>query len=159
MDPHCKDGEVVSGIIYDDAVKMRPAPVWRSCFATPSTPRPKKTFNRTPEKPLLKKDPKRPRSPRSPKSPKPDEGGHQKSCRCCQLQQPLGLRFRSNIRQSKLYKSFEGYYCPTAVDGTGAPFYARRGCFRLSLSLRPRKTLTLLHPTPNPEALKARRPN
>ncbi|CAE7378765.1 NEK5 [Symbiodinium natans] len=67
MDPHCKDGEVVSGIIYDDAVKMR----------------------------------------------------------CCQLQQPLGLRFRSNIRQSKLYKSFEGYYCPTAVDGTGAPFYAR----------------------------------
>ncbi|CAE7805567.1 unnamed protein product [Symbiodinium sp. CCMP2592] len=47
--------------------------------------------------------------------------------KCCKLQQKVGLRLMPQEPQGRkeAQKDFQGYYCPTGIDSTGAPFYTR----------------------------------
>ncbi|CAE7600105.1 NEK5 [Symbiodinium sp. CCMP2592] len=44
--------------------------------------------------------------------------------KCCLLQRRVGLRLMPQ-GSKPVQKDFEGYYCPTGMDRTGAPFYTR----------------------------------
>ncbi|CAJ1367952.1 unnamed protein product, partial [Effrenium voratum] len=45
--------------------------------------------------------------------------------KCCKLQRRLSMRLLGARRQANKYKDFEGYYCPSSVDSTGAAVYQK----------------------------------
>ncbi|CAK9000608.1 unnamed protein product [Durusdinium trenchii] len=44
---------------------------------------------------------------------------------CCKLQRRIGMALTSTPRLQRTYQDFEGYYCPSGMDTTGAPSYVK----------------------------------